>query len=261
MRKTTWDPAVYGRYKSYRDRPALDLLLQLPSDLEPRHVWDLGCGPGEHAALLALRHPGAVVFGLDSSNEMLTVARQRTAAVEWVQGGIEAWEPPTAPDLVFSNAALQWLPDHQQLFPRIMRRIAPGGILACQIPISYDAPWHISLREAAAKGPWADKLADVQGIYPTPAAEDYYRWLGPLCDDVDIWATTYLHVLEGEDPIVDWMSGTALRPYTQALTDETERAAFVDAYRLLTAKAFPRQADGSTLFPFPRLFVVARRRP
>lgn len=259
MKRTVWDPALYARYKSYRDRPALDLLLQIPSDLAPREIWDLGCGPGEHAALLAARHPRAATHGLDASIEMLDVAKARPAKVDWVLGDIAAWPPATPPDLIFSNAALQWLPDHETLFPLIVGKLAKGGVFACQIPVSYDAPWHRTLREAAASGPWAAKLEAVRGVHPTADAADYYRWLGPLCDEIDIWSTTYLHVLEGDDPVVEWMSGTALRPYMQALVDAAEQDAFLDDYRGRVAQAFPPQPDGTTLFPFPRLFIVARR--
>jgi trans-aconitate 2-methyltransferase len=259
MKSPIWDPALYARYRTYRDRPALDLLLQLPSDLQPREIWDLGCGPGEHAALLAARHPAAVVHGLDQSAEMIAAARALGAKVDWVQGDVAAWTPQAPPDLVFSNAALQWLSDHDALFPRIVSKLATGGVFACQIPISYDASWHRTLREAAADGPWAAKLAGIRGVYPTADAEAYYRWLSPLCSEIDIWSTTYLHVLEGEDPVVEWMSGTALRPYVQALSDEAERAGFFESYRARVAQAFPQQADGTTLFPFPRLFIVARR--
>jgi trans-aconitate 2-methyltransferase len=233
-------------------------MLQLPTDPPPREVWDLGCGTGEHAAVLAARHPGSVVHGLDASPEMLARARQRTASVDWQEGDIANWSPRNAPDLIFTNAVLQWLPNHARLIPELVGKLAHGGAFACQVPLSYGERWHMILREAAASGPWARKLEAVQGVNPTPPAEDYYRWLSPLCRDVDIWSTTYLHVLEGEDPVVDWMSGTALRPYAQALEGE-EQAAFLEDYRQRISAAFPKEADGTTLFPFPRLFIVARR--
>ncbi len=254
-----WDPVLYDRYKSYRDRPALDLLLQIPGDLTPREIWDLGCGTGEHAAVLGARHPGARVHGLDASGEMLAVARRRPTDVDWVQGGIEDWRPSAQPDLVFSNAALQWLPDHGRLFPRIMQTIARRGVFACQIPISEGESWSDTLRAAKEDGPWEAKLAHVREVQPTARPEDYYRWLGPHCASIDIWSTRYLHVLEGEDPVVEWMSGTALRPLVQALDDEREREAFLAAYRRRVEAAFPRQPDGTTLFPFPRLFMIGRR--
>ncbi len=255
-----WDPAQYDRYKTYRDRPALDLLLQIPADLEPREIWDLGCGTGEHAAILAARHPQARVRGLDSSVDMLAEARKRPAEVEWIQADVADFAPDTPPDLIFTNAALHWLPDHGALFPRLVGGLAPGGVFACQMPISYDSEWHRLLRETAADGPWAERLAEVRGVRPVSAAQDYYGWLAPLCEEVDIWSTTYLHVLEGDDPVVDWMLGTGLRPFLQALSGGEERAAFLGAYRARVSAAFPQREDGTTLFPFPRLFMVARRR-
>jgi trans-aconitate 2-methyltransferase len=256
---TTWDPAQYERFKTYRDRPALDLMVQIPGDLQPREIWDIGCGTGEHAALLALRHPAAHAHGLDSSGEMLAVARARPGQVEWVQGDIAAFAPPIPPDLIFSNAALQWLPDHGALFPRLVSALAPGGVFACQMPMTFEQSWHVQMREAAAAGPWAEKIGGVRSVQPLLTPAQYYSALSPLAE-VDIWSTTYLHVLEGEDPVVEWMKGTGLRPYLQGLDSDAEREAFLDAYRARVETEFPKQPDGTTLFPFPRLFIVARRR-
>jgi trans-aconitate 2-methyltransferase len=256
---TRWDPAVYGRYTTYRDRPALDLMLRVPQDLKPREIWDLGCGAGEHAAVLKRRHPRAVVHGLDSSPEMLAEARARPDGVEWVLGDIASFDPPTPPDLIFTNAALQWLPDHAHLYPRLAGLLAPDGVFACQVPMTFEAPWHVVLRETAAEGPWSGRLADVRGVRQVQAPATYYDWLAPLCSDVDIWSTVYLHVLQGADPVVDWMRGTGLRPFLQALDGPEEEAAFLDAYRARLAKLFPARSDGVTLLPFPRLFIVARR--
>ena len=256
---TTWDPQQYERFKTYRDRPALDLMVQIPPDLDPREVWDIGCGTGEHAALLALRHPEAQVHGLDSSAEMLAAARRRPGDVDWEEGDIAAFAPETPPDLIFTNAALQWLPDHASLFPRLVSTLSGGGVFACQVPVSFDTAWHKTLRAAAADGPWAGKLKDVRSVQPVAEPSDYYAWLSPVAE-VDIWTTTYLHVLEGDEPVIEWMKGTGLRPYLQALTDEADRTKFLDAYRARIARAFPKNADGTTLLPFPRLFIVARRR-
>jgi trans-aconitate 2-methyltransferase len=256
---TRWDPAVYERYKTYRDRPALDLMVRLPQGFEPREIWDLGCGAGEHAAVLKRRHPGAEVHGLDSSPEMLAEARARSDTVDWVLADIAAFDPPKPPDLIFTNAALHWLPDHDALFPRLVGTLAPGGVFACQMPMSFETSWHVAMRETAADGPWAGRLEGVRGVRQVGRPETYYDWLEPHASDVDIWSTVYLHVLEGEDPVVDWMRGTGLRPFLQALDGPDEEAAFLDAYRARLAKLFPRRADGTTLLPFPRLFIVARR--
>lgn len=256
---TTWDVDQYERYKAYRDRPALDLMVQIPADLDPREIWDLGCGAGEHAALLALRHPAARTHGLDSSANMLAAAAARSSAVEWVHGDIAAFAPETPPDLIFTNAALQWIPDHQSLFPRLVSTLAAGGVFACQIPVSSQEPWYLEVK-AVAREVLGDRRMDaIPAVHPTASADDYYRWLSPVAE-LDIWFTRYLHVLTGEHPVVDWMMGTALRPYAQAMETEADRERFLDRCRERMAAAFPLEPDGTTLFDFPRLFMVARRR-
>lgn len=254
----TWDPDIYNRYQSYRDRPALDLLLQLPSGLEPKEIWDLGCGTGEHAALLARRHPEARVHGLDSSLDMLAKARARTEAVDWVLGDVAGFAPDAAPDLIFTSSTLHWLPDHERLFPALAGKLARGGVFACQIPAAHETRHHEILRRVAMSGPWAGRLATAGVIAPTASFAEYYEWLAPVCGEIDIWATTYLHVLQGDNPVVDWMRGTALRPYLDALAEGADRDGFMAAFSQAIAEAFPAREDGLTLFPFPRLFMIAR---
>jgi trans-aconitate 2-methyltransferase len=255
----SWDPVIYERYKTYRDRAALDLLLQIPADLDPHEIWDLGCGTGEHAAVLAARHPGAEVHGLDSSPDMLAQARRRETRVAWVEADVAAFAPKATPDLIFTNAALQWVAGHERLFPNLAGRLSRDGVFACQMPQTWDCPWHVALRETADDPRWAEHFAAVGRAPPVADPEAYYDWLAPVCGSVDIWSTTYLHVLEGEDPVVDWMMGTGLRPYLDALAEPHVRSAFLDAYRDRVARVVPMRADGTTLFAFPRLFILARR--
>ena len=255
---TSWDPDQYARYRAYRARPADDLLAQIPHDLDAREIWDLGCGLGEQAAALKHRFPNAKAHGLDSSASMLEKARSLDASIDWVQADIARWSPAVAPDLIFTNAALHWLPDHATLFPHLVQMLKPGGVFACQMPVSYDAPQHVTLRETAADGPWADKLANIDGVKRLGKPQDYYAWLAPVTAGVDIWTTTYLHVLSGEDPVYEWMLGSGSRPFLEALT-EPERTAFSAAYRAGLSRAFPMRPDGATLLPFERLFLMARR--
>ena len=255
----SWDPEVYARYKSYRDRPALDLLLQIPEDLHPKTIWDLGCGAGEQAALLAARHPQARVSGLDSSPQMLTAARARSSRVTWVLGDVTQWSPPSPPDLIFSNSVLQWTTDHATLFPKLAASLAPDGVLACQMSQSFDQVWHVALRALAAEPAWRDRLQGLRDVRPVAAASAYFDWLSGICGEIDIWSTTYLHVLEGEDPVVEWLSGSGLRPYLDALPDAREQERFLQAFRDRLAVVLPPRADGVTLFPMPRLFIIARR--
>jgi len=255
---TSWDPGLYNRFKTYRDRPAIDLIVQIPSDRTFTRIVDLGCGTGEQAAVLAARHPTAQVIGLDSSEDMLARARARSVPVTWVLGDIADYAPEAAPDLIFTNAALQWLPDHAQLLPRLVDLLPAGGVFACQMPLSHSQPWHVALRAAADDGPWAERLKAARGLTPLLPAEGYYRLLAPLAE-LDIWSTTYVHVLEGDDPIVDWMRGTGLRPYLDLLPEPELREAFLAAYRQRLAPLFPVEPDGVTLFSFPRLFILAQR--
>ena len=256
-----WDPHQYGRFEAERDRAALDLLLRVPSDLHPHVIWDLGCGPGHHAALLARRHSTARVHGLDTSDAMLDQARALGSAVDWVQGDISSWTPTVPADLIFANASLQWLDRHEALLPRLANALAPGGVLAVQMPLAHETRHHALLRAVAGDGPWAAALAKADARVPVLAPEAYYALLAPGCDPVDIWSTTYLHALAGPDAVLEWMKGTALRPYLTALADEpTLSEAFLTALGGRLAEAFPRRPDGVTLLPFPRLFLMARRR-
>ena len=256
-----WDPHQYNRFEAQRDRAALDLLVRLPEDFAPAEIWDLGCGTGQHAALLKRRHPNAHVHGLDSSAVMLEQARGLSADVEWSVGDITTWTPERPADLILANASLQWLPDHSSLFAHLAGALAPGGLLAVQMPLAWETRHHTLMREAAAEGPWGSALTGVDTIAPLLAAEAYYEALAPLCDDIDIWSMTYLHVLAGDNAVLEWMKGTALRPYLTALAgDPAMQGAFLQALGARLSSAFPRRADGATLLPFPRLFLVARRR-
>ncbi len=261
MTAPQWDPAQYSRFEAQRDRAALDLLVRLPEDFAPREIWDLGCGTGQHAALLKRRHPQANVHGLDSSAAMLDQARALSDDVDWSLGDIATWAPDRPADLIFANASLQWAPDHAALFRRLAEALAPGGVLAVQMPLSWDTLHHRLMRETVAEAPWASRFADVTARVQVMSPEVYYDVLAPLCDDVDIWSTTYLHVLAGENAVLEWMKGTALRPYLTALDgDPPARDAFLTALGERLAAAFPRRADGVTLLPFPRLFLLAQRR-
>lgn len=257
----TWDPDQYSRFEAERDRAALDLLLRLPGDLEPRLIVDLGCGAGQHAALLKRRHPGARVIGLDSSAAMLDQARALGTDVEWGQADLATWAPDAPVDLIFANASLQWLPDHEGLLRRLTGLLAPGGVIAVQMPLAWDTLHYRTMRVVMAEGPWSDRLSDRETIQALLSPDIYYSVLAETCEDVDVWSTTYLHALTGPDAVLEWMKGTGLRPHLTALQDDPAmRDAYLSALSDALSKAFPRRPDGVTLLPFPRLFLVARRR-
>ena len=255
-----WDPEQYDRFEGQRDRAALDLLARLPVDLTPLEMWDLGCGGGRHAALLKRRHPEARVHGLDASEAMLEQARTRPETIDWRRGDIAGWAPEGPVDLIWANASLQWLPDHEALLRRLTGFLSPGGVIAVQMPMAFESRHHTLMRETAADGPWAETLAGVDTIGPLLTPDGYYSVLAEVCDGIDIWSTTYLQPLAGPDAVLEWMKGTALRPYLAALPDAVMRQAYLDALGDRLSQAFPRRTDGMTLMPFPRLFLVARRR-
>jgi len=256
--KPDWQPTLYKRFSGERERPALDLIQRIPLD-HPGFIADVGCGAGNVTALLRARWPRARLMGMDNSPAMLTAARAMLPDVAFVEGDAANWAPPEPADLLFANAVLQWLPDHDRLFPRLFRQLKPGGVLAVQMPRNYDRPSHRLMMETAKAGPWRDKLA-AQLDRPTPVAEPagYARLMASLTGTVDIWETDYLMRLQGDNPVVTWTRATGLRPFLEPL-DEEERKRFEAEYAARIRAAYPPEADGSTLFAFRRLFIVASR--
>lgn len=253
-----WDAAQYLKFADERTRPAADLLARVPL-AAPAHVVDLGCGPGNSTELLAARFPEARVFGVDSSSDMLAEARRRLPGCPFVQADVAQFAPEPAPDLLFANAVLQWLPDHATLLPGLARRLAPGGCLAVQMPDNLEEPSHRLMRAVAAEPPFAEALAAAAAARTRLGSiRDYDAWLAAAGCTVEIWRTTYVHPLAGHRGIVEWVKGTGLRPYLAPL-DTQAQAAFLARYEQALADAYPPQPDGRVLLPFPRLFVVARR--
>ncbi|MBL26136.1 MAG: trans-aconitate 2-methyltransferase [Rhodospirillaceae bacterium] len=251
----SWDPERYLGFADHRTRPARDLLAAIHCR-PPRRVVDLGCGAGNVSLLLAERWPEAAMVGIDNSEPMLETARKTAPGIRFDYGDIASWTPSEPPDVIYSNAALQWVPDHEALFPRLLDALAPGGVLAVQMPLNFRAPSHRIARELAAAPEWRTKLGDRLADSPVASAADYHRLLAPLAAVTDIWETEYLQVLEGDSPIVKWMCGTTLRPILDVM-DEGEARRFLTAYSERIDAVYSREADGTTLFPFRRLFIVA----
>lgn len=250
-----WNPQAYEAFADHRMRPAIDLLNRVPLEAPPRIV-DLGCGSGGVTLLLAARWPQAAIVALDSSAEMLARARARSATIEWQQTDLAAWRAPRPFDLVFSNAALHWLSDHAAVFERLARAVAPGGVLAVQMPSNFSAPSHVLMHELALELPYRAHLETVLRPAPVLEAREYHALLAPRFARVDIWSTEYLQVLSGENPVADWTRSTWLGGLLEALP-EALRAPFEAEYRRRVRGAYAKAEDGRTLFPFRRLFMVA----
>ena len=254
----TWDPAQYLKFADHRLRPAIDLLNRIDA-VNPAEVYDLGAGAGNVTRLLKTRWPDARVTGVESSREMLAKAAATAPDIAWQHGDLATWSPPAAADVIYSNAAFHWLPEHPRLMTQLLSALTPGGVLAVQLPRNFSAPSHTSISEAARRGPWRATLEPL--LRPDPVAEPafYYDLLAPRVAALDMWETEYLQVLEGENPVKEWTKGTWLRPLLDAL-EEPERTRFEKTYGDLVAAAYPPRPDGRTLFPFRRLFIVARAR-
>ena len=262
----SWDPAQYLRHAGHRARPFADLLArvpELPGSAPPR-VADLGCGPGNVTVLLAGRWPTAHITGYDNSPEMLDKAvvdhAGPTAAggrVDFAHADVRTWTPGEPYDLIVSNATLQWVPGHAERFADWVAALRPGGTFAFQVPGNFSAPSHRLMRDLAGSARWKDRLAEVlrhEDAVLAPGA--YLEKLTALGCTADVWETTYIHLLQGEDPVLDWVKGTGLRPFLEML-ETAERKQYLAEYTARVASAYLPQADGKVLFRFPRIFIVA----
>lgn len=252
-----WNPDLYLRYADQRGRPFFDLTARIGAT-EPDTVVDLGCGPGNLTGALRDRWPGAAVLGVDSSAAMIDRARAThpdTAQLRFEQADLRDWQPARPVQVIISNATLQWIPQHQALLPRLVGMLAPGGWLAYQVPINFNEPSHLLLRQLSADPRFADRLAGIARTAQYPTV-DAIATLSALGCEVEAWETTYLHLLTGQDPVFEWISGTGARPTLDALP-EPLRTEFVNEYKELLREAYPANEFG-TVLRFPRAFVVAR---
>ncbi|WP_433245709.1 trans-aconitate 2-methyltransferase [Streptosporangium sp. CA-135522] len=254
MSRDMWDPEIYGRYADERSRPFFDLVARIAAE-HPRQVVDVGCGSGELTAELARRWPDADVHGFDSSPAMIGKAPAGDR-LSFSVGDVTRWRPERPVDVIVSNAVLQWVPEHRELLARWIDALAPGGWLAFQVPGNFDAPSHALVRELC-RTKWRDRLADLAGRSPVDDPAGYLDRLTALGCRVDAWETTYLHVLAGEDAVLRWVTGTALRPMLDRLDPEEADVFLADCAALL-GEAYPRRPYG-TIFPFRRIFVVAQK--
>lgn len=252
-----WDPAQYLAFGNERLQPALDLLSRVPLDA-PRSIVDLGCGAGNVTSALKARWPDANITGVDGSPEMLERARTQDPDINWVEADMNEWKSDDPADLIYSNAALHWLDDHEALFPRLMKHIAQGGFLAVQMPRNWQAPSHTSITQTVKGSPWREILEPLLRPAPSHAPDYYYDLLAPVSASLAIWETEYCQILEGENPVAEFVKGTQLKRFLDAL-DEPAMSKFEVEYRNRILAAYPKRNDGKTLFPFRRLFLLASK--
>lgn len=253
----TWDPAQYGKYADERDRPFHELVARIGA-AEPATVVDLGCGPGPLTASLATRWPHARIVGVDDDAMLAKAAAHTSANVSFTKADIATWSPDAPVDVIVSNAAFQWVPAHLGLLPRLVEHLAPGGWLAFQVPANLDDPHHQAIRQVRARPRWQAQLGDLpERTHSSYPAEVYLSLLSDLGLQVDAWETTYVHILHGDDPVLEWVKGTGLRPVLSLLDADDQREFCADLAPLLRAEYGSR--PWGTPFPFRRAFAVARK--
>lgn len=257
---TRWDPDQYLRYGDERGRPFSDLIARVGHP-HPKRVVDLGCGPGTTTAQLLDRWPDAHILGVDSSEDMISHAQavQVAGHLDFELGDLRDWEPSGPVDVLLCCATFQWVPGHVELFPRLIRSLSPAGVFAFQVPANFDQPSHTLLYELAASQRWSDLLGQLMRPQPVLEPAGYLAALMDSGAAADVWSTTYLHVLHGADAVLEWVRGTALRPFLSALDAAGEGAAdeFLAAYSASLRAAYPQDPHGRTIFPFRRIFAVA----
>ena len=252
-----WNPKQYNKYAEERARPAKDLIAQISLE-NPKVIYDLGCGPGSVTNALQEKWPGAKLTGIDNSEQMLEKAKSTYPTIKWEQASISDWKPDEAADLIFSNAALHWIPDHPAVIKSVFESLNSGGVFAMQVPNNFKLPSHQSLYELASLGEWKDSLESAIPHEPILSREAYYQLLTSYADEINIWQTEYMHVLEGETPVLDWVKGSALTAFLPRLSQERQ-ALFLSAYQDKLAQVYPKQANGKTLLTYRRLFIIARK--
>lgn len=259
-----WDAGLYLRFAEERTQPARDLIARIAIGT-PSRIVDLGCGPGNSTAMLRERWPGAEITGLDNSPDMIAAARAASpeaagaahANVRWELADAATWTAAPPVDLVFSNAALQWVRHHDRVFPHLLSQVRPGGALAVQMPAHFESPLHRLILEIAEAPRWRDRTRGASEVIWVGRPSYYYDILQPLAARLEMWETEYQHVLAGHAAIVDWIRGTGLRPFLEALASDAERTDFEAALLDGVSRAYPLQRDGRVLFPFRRVFILA----
>lgn len=255
---STWSPSQYLKFEDHRTRPAIDLLARVVAD-NPEFVTDIGCGPGNSTELLVDRFSTSAVAGMDSSPTMIEAARKRLPGCTFEIDDVARWQPKAPQDVLFANAVLQWVPDHHDLFPKLLSYLKPGGSLALQMPDNLNEPTHVGMRTVAADNRWSEALREADGERTSIlSAADYWSILKPHVSSVDIWRTIYSHPLRGLEGIVEWFKGTGLLPYLSRLSEQ-QQSEYLQTYRELLSTHYPVMDDGTVLLPFPRLFIIARR--
>ncbi|SCH63929.1 Trans-aconitate 2-methyltransferase [uncultured Ruminococcus sp.] len=251
-----WSSSQYLKFKSQRTQPAIDLANRITAS-SPSNILDVGCGPGNSSQVLKQRFPNASVLGIDSSEDMIRSASQTYRDIEFRLCDAQTELPGLHRtfDVVFSNACLQWIPDHPRLIPSLMEQLVPGGCLAVQIPMNEHEPIHQIIQKIASSPEWKPRFPNPR-IFYTLSPGGYFDLLSKLTRQFDLWQTTYFHIMSSHQDILEWYRGTGLRPYLSVLS-QPDQASFESQILKELQAAYPKQENGEIIFHFPRFFFLA----
>ncbi len=252
-----WNSTQYLKFKAQRTQPAIDLAARI--DTNPLEIIDIGCGPGNSTRVLKNRFPNARVVGSDTSENMLETARRDNPDCEFIQldAGGDLSEFSGKFDVAFSNACIQWIPNHGELLPNLFSMLKSGGELAVQVPVNFDEPIHQIIGRVSSSEKWREKL-NLPQLFYTLTEREYFDILSDLTDDFEMWKTIYFHRMPSIDSIIEWYKSTGLKPYLEVLSD-ADKADFTNDVKREVEKAYPAQKNGEIIFRFPRLFFIAKR--
>ncbi len=253
-----WDPDQYLKFGNERTQPSIDLATRIEVE-NPRSVIDIGCGPGNSTTILRNKWPKAQFTGLDSSPAMIEKAKAGQRETNWIVADASTYDFREKYDIVFSNAAIQWMPDHTSLIPRLLAIVNRGGALAVQVPANWDSPLHLAVRNTASQDKWSRMTAGVERILSNNTPEFYYDIISSAGPKVALWTTTYYHILKSHTDLVEWYKGTAMRPFLETLPDDEARSEFENEVLARCKATYQLQRDGSLLYPFKRTFFIAYR--
>ncbi len=253
-----WDSDQYLKFEKERTQPSIDLARRIERE-SADSVIDIGCGPGNSTSVIAGRFPKARVTGADNSQNMIGKAKALHPELDFIlfDASGDFGEIKEKYDVVFSNACIQWVPDHKKLLPNMMSLLNEGGTLAVQVPMNYKEPVHTIIGELTKSKKWRDKF-DEPRIFYTLTQEEYFDILAAASSDFTIWETVYCHRMASHESILEWYRGTGLRPYLEAL-NETDKAEFEKDFLEEVKKAYPKQQNGEIIFRFPRFFFTAEK--
>jgi trans-aconitate 2-methyltransferase len=255
-----WNPELYLKFGNERTQPAIDLVNHIHLNYQPKNIIDIGCGPGNSGQILTANWPDVNFLGIDSSVKMIEKAKKDYPKQNWITADVSQFESTTKYDIVYSNAAIQWIPDHKNLLEKLFGLLSDNGVLALQLPKFKDMPIGKAIERVAIRSQWKKQTEHCSSVFTYHEYGFYYDLLSQSFPAIEMWETSYLHILESQEAIIKWTRSTGMKPYLDSLNTDTERAKFEREVLNEISDEYPARNDGKVIFPFKRLFIIGYKR-